>query len=203
MRDQPPRSGRFLWSRSQWALGILFAVSGLAAWWQLRTPPADLVEAARPRRPDYIVKQFSATETDQTGTPSRRLIADELRHYTDENLSELDQPRMDLFEAEGPPWAARSKRGIVFAGGDRIRLLDDVQLDRKGDERTRPTHLETEQIDIWRAQGLAETDRPVRIRSDGDTLTANGMRLWYNEPTRTTFHGRARIQFAPEQDTPP
>jgi lipopolysaccharide export system protein LptC len=105
---------------------------------------------------------------------------------------------MELFQPDGPPWKVRALEGLVLAGGDQVRLVGDVRLDREGDGQTRPAHLETEQIDIWRKPSLAETDRPVRIRSDGDLLTANGMQLWYTEPTRTTFHGRARIRLAPE-----
>ncbi|MBK1721408.1 LPS export ABC transporter periplasmic protein LptC [Thiocystis violacea] len=191
------------WSGRQLLLGILLAAIGAAAWWLLQTSDEGASKQPRQRLPDYVVKDFSAVETDATGQPSRRLIAQQLRHYVKEDLSELDQPRMELYEAEGQPWHARARSGTVFAGGDQVRLIGNVELDRAGDATSRPAHLETEQIDIWREQGIAETDLPVRIRSDGDTLKANGMRLWYNEPTRSTFHGRARIRLAPEQETPP
>lgn len=193
-----------LWSRRQWLLGIVFALLGAVAWWQLqRQPVEDASRPPRPRLPDYTVRHFSAVETDASGKPSRHLVAEELRHYPNENISELDQPRMELYETEGPPWLARARGGTVFPGGDRVRLSGDVQLDRAADQTTRPTHLETEQIDILREQGLAETDLPVRIRSDGDSVSANGMRLWYKGPKRTTFHGRARIRLAPEQENQP
>jgi lipopolysaccharide export system protein LptC len=197
-----PAHDRPLWSRRQLTLGIGFVLAGLLAWWQLQqTSDQDLAHIARPRLPDYVVLDFTAVETDASGKLNRRLIADELRHYVDENLSELDRPRMELFQADGPPWNASALRGLVLAHGDQVRLIGDVQLDRAGNQQTRPAHLETEQVDIWRERSLAETDLPVRIRSDGDTLNANGMQLWYSEPSHTTFHGRARIRLAPEQDT--
>ncbi|WP_295400305.1 LPS export ABC transporter periplasmic protein LptC [uncultured Thiocystis sp.] len=191
--------GQPLWSYRQWLLAACFAVSGLVAWWQLQSRPDEAPALnARPRLPDYVVLNFAAVETDEAGQPNRRLLADELRHFLDEDRSELDRPRMELFQPDGPPWKVRALEGLVLAGGDQVRLVGDVRLDREGDGQTRPAHLETEQIDIWRKPSLAETDRPVRIRSDGDLLTANGMQLWYTEPTRTTFHGRARIRLAPE-----
>ncbi|MBK5962850.1 LPS export ABC transporter periplasmic protein LptC [Thiocystis minor] len=191
--------GRPLWSRQQWLLAACFTVSGLVAWWQLQSRPDEAPASnPRPRLPDYVVLNFSAVETDEAGQPSRRLLADELRHFLDEDRSELERPRMNLFQPDGPPWKVRAQEGLVLAGGDQVRLVGDVRLDREGDGQTRPAQLETEQIDIWRKRSLAETDRPIRIRSDGDLLTANGMRLWYTDPTRTTFHGRARIRLAPE-----
>lgn len=192
-----------LWSYWSWPrllLGACFAVSGLLAWWQFQARPNETPAlGVRPRLPDYVVQNFTAVETDESGKPSRRLTADELRHFVKEDRSELDHPRLELFQADSPSWKARGHEGLVLTGGDQVRMVGDVQLDRDGDGQTRPAHLETERIDVWRKQSLAETDLPVLIRSDGDLLTANGMRLWYAEPTRSTFHGRARIQLAPEQ----
>lgn len=193
--------GRSTWSRRQWLLGAGFAVIGLLAWWQLQAPrDEDGARPPRDRLPDYTVSRFSAVETDAAGHPSRHLTAETLRHYAAEDVSELEQPRLALYQTEGPPWLARSNQGLVLAGGDQVRLMGNVQLDREASQDARPAHLATERIDIWRQQGLAETDLPVRIISDGDTLDANGMRLWYQEPTRTSFHGRARVRLAPEQE---
>lgn len=190
-----------LWSRGQLLLALAFVAVGLAAWWKFQQrPPEESPPETRPRQPDYVVRDFTAVETDAAGRPARHLVADELRHYLREDLSELDRPRMDLFQAEGPPWHARARRGLVLAKGDQVRLIGDVHLDRAGDAKVRPAHLETEQIDIWPKQALAETDLPVRLDSDGDTVNATGMRLWYAEPMRTDFHGRPHIRLAPEQE---
>ncbi len=191
-------------SLRQWLLGIVFTLSGALAWWQIQIHPDEAAPTSqRPRLPDYVALNFTALETDTDGRPSRRLVADELRHYVDERISELSQPRLTLFQPDGPPWNARSEQGIVLAGGEQIRLSGDVRLDRQGDRQTRATHLETERLDVWRTQALAETDLPVRIHSDGDVLTAKGMQLWYAEPMRATFQGRTQIRFAPEPETKP
>ncbi|NEX19166.1 LPS export ABC transporter periplasmic protein LptC [Thiorhodococcus mannitoliphagus] len=204
MTRYAPHANGYGWSRRQLLLLALLGAIGLTAWWLLHTSAQETpLLGARQRLPDYVVRDFSAVETDASGRPSRKLIAQELRHFASEDVSELTQPRMELFQTEGPPWTARARTGTVFDSGERVRLSGNVQLDREGDGDYRPTHLETEQIDILRAEALAETDLPVSIRSDGDTLTAQGMRLWYNEPTRSTFHGRARIRLAPEEESQP
>lgn len=191
-------------SRQQWLLGLGFALTGALAWWQLQMHPDEVAPTGqRARLPDYVALNFTALETDANGKPSRRLVADELRHYVAEGVSELSQPRLTLFQPEGPPWTGRSEQGTVLAGGEQIRLSGDVQLDRQGDRQTRATHLETERLDVWRTQSLAETDLPVRIQTEGDVLTASGMRLWYAEPMRATFQGRTQIRFTPEPETKP
>ena len=192
-------------ARRQWLLGIGFVLLGLGAWWQIRPlPDDDEARAPRARRPDYIVLGLSALETDATGQPSRRLQAERLRHYADEDLSELDEPRLVLYRADGPPWFAQAQLGRVQAGGDQVRLTGAVRFDREADATSRAVHLQTEAMDLWRQKGLAETDQPVRIDSDGDSVTANGMQLWYlDDSSRTSFHGRARIRLSPEPERQP
>jgi lipopolysaccharide export system protein LptC len=192
-------------TRRQWLLGIGFVLLGLGAWWQFRSlPEEDAVRTPRLRQPDYTVKGLSALETDASGRPSRHLRAERLRHYADEDLSELDEPRLVLYRPDGPPWFAQARLGSVQAGGDQVRLTGAVRFDREADAGNRPVHLQTEAMDIWHQTGLAETDLPVRIDSDGDSVTANGMKLWYLEDSsRTSFHGRARIRLSPEPERQP
>lgn len=183
-------------------LGLVFALSGLLAWWQLRGLPEETEPAApRPRVPDYVVLRFAAVETDPAGQPARRLLADELRQYVDEKLSELERPRLTLFQEAAPPWEASARQGRAFEDGERIELLGEVRLERAAGKGVRPFRLETERLDVWPGQSLAETDLQVRIASQDDRLTATGMKFWYAEPSRATFGGggRTRIQLAPQE----
>jgi len=192
-------------ARRQWLLGVGFALLGLVAWWRtLSLPDGDEVRPPRERHPDYTIQGLSALETDASGHPSRRLHAERLRHYADEDLSELDEPRLVLYPADGPPWFVQARLGLARAGGDQVSLSGAVRFDREADATNRAVHLQTEAMDLWRRTGLAETDQPVRIDSDGDSVTANGMKLWYLEDaSRTSFHGRARIRFSPKPERRP
>jgi lipopolysaccharide export system protein LptC len=204
MNERIRVSGLPIWSAQQWMLGAFFVASGLLGWWQLRPelePPVLGVERAR--LPDYVVAGFTAVETDDTGRPSRRLIADELRQYVEEDVAELDRPRLTLYQREGEtevePWRARADSGLVLPGGDEVRLQGGVELERDGDATRRATRMETELLRIWHKRAFAETDRPVQVTSALDRLTSTGMRLWYEEPVRAQFDGRAHIFIAPEQ----
>jgi lipopolysaccharide export system protein LptC len=192
---------RRLWSQRQLLLMAGFALSGVLAWWQLHTHPPELPPVIRARLPDHVVTQFSGVETDANGQLNRRFAAAELRHFAAENLSELDQPRVELLQPNGVTWTAHSASGIVFADGKQIRLLGEVRVERQGTAQVRSAQLTTTQLDVWREQSLAVSTVPVRIESEGDTLTANGMQLWYGEPSRTVFQGNTRIQFAPKIPT--
>ncbi len=193
----PVESGRA--RRRDWLLGIGLGLLGLITWWQVRQLPPDAEpRTLRSREPDYRVLGLVALETDPQGQPTRRLAATELRYFADEDLAELTAPQLVLYRPDGPPWQARARAALIRNNGDALELSGAVQLERARGTHNRPVRLETERLDIWPQQGLAETDRSVRIESDGETLVANGMRLWYLEDAiRGQFTGRVRMHLNP------
>lgn len=192
------------WSGLQWLLGAFFIGSGLAAWWLFAPPVEDGAEtAARERRPDYVISQLTAVETDAAGQPTQRLVAEELRQFVSEDVTELDQPRLTLYSGQGQPWQARADRGQVMPGGDEIQLAGRVRMQRAASEGHPEARMETELIHIRHASAFAQTDQPVRISSEEHWITATGMRLWYAEPVRAEFTGRPHIFIAPSQNEAP
>lgn len=187
-----------MWRTRQGRLTTVFAIVAATAWWLMHGLIEEPPTPTRTRTPNYVASDISAVETDPNGRPERRLVADQLRQYVAEDLTELDQPRLTLFDREGgPPWHASSQRGFMLSGGQEVYLVDRVEIDRAGSTRTRSTRLETSELRIWPKLKYAQGDQPVRIESDRDWLTATGMRLWYDHPSRAEYPGRAHIFMAP------
>ena len=190
-----------MWTTRQGRLAIVFIVLAAVAWWLLRGMSEEPVQRPRERMPKHVVSDFSAVETDPTGRPARRLAARQLRQYVEEDLAELDLPRLTLFDhAGGMPWEASAQRGFLMSHGEEVHLLDLVKLDRAGTAVTRSFTLDTSEMRVWPKREYAQSDQPVSIESDRDWLTAAGMRLWYAHPSRAEFPGRAHLLIAP---TPP
>jgi len=192
------------WPRRQWILTLLFTLGALSAWWQLRqiAPPSS-PELPRQQAPDAVVLVFRALETHADGTPSQRLSTTELRQYLDANRTELVQPSLEIYPEEGPPWRARANLGIAYEQGARLALEGAVELEREASASTPATRIQTDRLTIRHPESYAETDAAVRIASGADWLQASGMRLWYGEPVRATFQGRAQLLLsAPSEPTP-
>lgn len=126
-----------------------------------------------------------------------------MRQFVNEDLAELDLPSLTLYRAEGPPWRADSRHGLLLAGGDEVRLSTEVRIERAASAGSRPVRLDTTELTVWPQRQFAQGDQPVRIESERDWLTAQGLRLWFAEPMRAEFPGRAHLFIAPQEPPPP
>jgi len=181
----------------QRVLALCLALVGGSAWWyQSRQPSTPPETPLGGRLPDYTVEGFSATVLGPDGRPARRLSAAELRHYPDDNSTELERPILILDRPDGLPWKVRSESGWMSGDRDEIRLHGQVHADREGSGEARPVHLKTSELTVHPRQSYAETAMPVEITSDADWLTATGMQVWYAETVmRAHFLGRPHLRF--------
>ena len=188
-----------MWGTRQGVATILLGLLAAVAWWLLESQPEQAeVPVTRSRAPDYLASDIDAVQTGEDGRPSRRLVAREMRQYVDEDLVELDLPRLTVMQVDSPPWNAESLRGLLLSGGEEVRLLDDVRLHRRAAPGRRGVLLTTDALTIWPEREYAQGDRPVRIDSDLDWVTGEGIRIWYSKPAHTEIGGRAHIYIAPD-----
>jgi len=182
----------------QRVLAVALALVGGAAWWlQSDQTPEPLPAPPGERRPDYTVERFSATAMDPTGQPARSLSAKEMRHFPDDDSSELDLPVLLLYRPDSPPWVIRSETGWVSGDGEQVLLHGEVRADREGSAEARPVHLKTRELLVAPRKEYAETQMPVEITSEEDWLKSTGMQVWFGETAlRARFLGRARGRFA-------
>ena len=149
-----------MWGVRPWLLAALFAVLGAGAWWLFEPPPEpDDERAPRPRQPDHVVTQFTAIETDESGRPERRLVAATLRHFVAEDLTELELPRLSLYQTEGPPWQVEAQSGLLLEGGAQVQLENSVRVHRAAAADAESVTLITEALTLWPKRQFAEGDR--------------------------------------------
>lgn len=187
-------------SSRQAVLIAALALLGIVAWWfgqrsRTAAPPA---ETAQSRRPDYVVEGLRALDLDLHGQPARQLSAKQLRHYPDDDSSELEQPQVRLFDEHTPPWIILAARGHISSRAEQIILSGGVRAERAAAPGSEAIAFRTSEIAIFPDDHYAETDRFVEMETGAHRLTAvNGMRIWYAEPKRGRLLGRVRIQVAP------
>lgn len=181
-------------STRQRVLALATAAVGVLAWWlHPGEETLDPREGDRERRPDYRVNDFNNTMMNELGAPHRHLIADELRHYPDDDSKELDNPYLTLYVKIGPPWLVRSETAWISGDDNLIRMHGEVHIDREAGVTTQPVHLKTRELLLKQDQNYAQTDQPVWITSEDDWTTADkGAEVWLEEELRVKLWGRVR-----------
>jgi lipopolysaccharide export system protein LptC len=172
-------------SRPEVLLLGIFLVLALGSWW-LRQ---DVEESAErhpnpPHTPDYWVERLAARTMDAQGRPRRLVKADTMRHFPDDDSTELTRPQIDFLGPGQPPWQIRAQTGWVAPDGELVLLQGPVTIDRQAAANVRPVHLETRDLRVQPKEEYAETEHAVRVVSGPDRVRSQGLQAWLKEPVR-------------------
>ena len=142
--------------------------------------------------PDYFIKGFSSSVTDEQGQISQRLDADTLTHYPDNDLTTLARPNITVINTDGANWHATAEYGELSGGDERKLLLrDQVVLRQQGNESLT---LHTDWLRIEGERRYAETDAPIVIESAKGRIEGVGLNL-YGKEQRLLVRSEVRGQY--------
>jgi lipopolysaccharide export system protein LptC len=148
---------------------------------------------------DYYLRGLHATTMGEDGRPARTLRAAHVKHFQDDDTTELIEPQLIVFQGEQPPWKVRAESGWVSPDGKLVLLNDEVHIEREAGGQTKPVHIQTSNLRVQPHQDYAETDEQVRVRSDQDWIDATGMQAWLRQPSRIKFLADVKGFYAPPQ----
>lgn len=184
---------------------LLLVMVALLSWRLRPTPPTEsaAATAAAPthhpgeRQVDYYLSGLHATTMGPDGMPARTLSAEHVRHFGDDDTTELENPRLTVHQGESPAWEVYAASGWISADGNLVLLDGEVQIDRAGGRDSRPVHIRTRNLRVQPRQDYAETDEQVSVRSDQDWIDATGMQAWLRQPSRIKFLADVKGFYAP------
>lgn len=181
-------------------LAFLAVVGALFSWWLSESTKDIQPTLANPtgaREIDYRVRGFEVTRMTPAGIPAHTLTADTLRHFTDDDTTELDNPHLTVYQDAEPPWEIDAEQAWVSADRSIVLLTGEVVIDRAGGTKTPPTTIFTRNLRVQPQEDYAETDEAVRVESDDDWLDAVGMRAWLRPPSRIRFLSDVQGYYVP------
>jgi lipopolysaccharide export system protein LptC len=158
-------------------LVLLGFVAMITYWISYTVQPAlPKVDGSSRHDPDYIMSNFETTQTDINGKLRYKLVASEMRHFPDDDSTELTRPNYTQFAINKPYTRAVGKRGYVSSNGSVVQLVDDVVVTRQAFEEKGEMTVETDLLNIRPNEEIVTTDRPVVIRQAPKTVIyATGM----------------------------
>lgn len=179
------------------ALGLLLAaVSGLYWVDTLRRATPERTQAApTAREPDYYFTGFWVRSFERPGAPAYVLRGERMTHYADDDTATLVAPTLDYLAGDGAPWRVTARRGRTGPGGERVKLIREVVIDR-ADEASSPMTLRTSRMTVHTRAGRAESDRPVTATGAGWRTRGTGMTALF-ERDLVELHAEVTTRYEP------
>jgi lipopolysaccharide export system protein LptC len=126
---------------------------------------------------------------DEHGQLSSVFIVKESHYYqidhrrpTASDYADMTEPKLTLHSADSPPWTIIADTGKASDNGNLIQLWDNVQL-WQINAQGQKSELTTPYLVVKPEQQYAETDKPVKIVSPGNTTNAVGMKAYLQTDT--------------------
>ena len=157
------------------ALLSIFAI--MTAWINhVVQPTKPKLDGSSRHDPDYIMSNFVTTQTDINGDLRYKLASVEMKHFPDDDTTNLQQPRYTQFSTNKPYTQVEALRGHVSSNGDQVQLIDNVKITRQAFAEKGEMTIDTNYLNVLPNEDLARTDSPVIIRQVPNTVIyATGM----------------------------
>ncbi len=145
---------------------------------------------------DFFLERFTYTVMDKEGRPDRRLSADKMLHFPDDDSTELDNPHITIFIENVPLWQIHAESGWLSGDGDLLLLNGPTTINRAASPAGNKINIVTRNLRLQPDESYAETDEHITVTSRGSTLTATGMQAWLSQPSRIKFLAKVRGHYA-------
>ena len=165
---------------------IYIAIVTLLSWLMLRmTGMIDTHNIQAPAHsPDYSSKGYTKWEMNEFGALKKKVLADEMIHYSDDGTTHMTSPIMTFINANAmiPPWVVKSETGILSSDGKDLSLNGKVVIDRIKADGVSPLRINTSELKVKPETNYAETVEWAELISELNITTGIGMNLTFTDP---------------------
>ena len=166
------------WSTAVLPLSILLVLVALTAWLRYSTEVPELGRDGRNRHdPDTIISDARGRKLDASGRLLYTLTAAEIRHYPDDDTTELLQPKLVYLHPTRPPVTISSRYGRSTAKGERVDLREQVEIQRAASVRSEQLSAEMSELTVLADEERAFTKSQVLISQGRSWVKGVGMQV--------------------------
>jgi lipopolysaccharide export system protein LptC len=178
-------------SNTLFSLGLAAGLAVLTFWLERAVhSPDGAASGARSRVPEFVVERITATAMDKGGRAESRLTAQRMLYYPDEEVTEVEEPRLTQFPEKGPPVHVAAERGTVDRSGEEVRLYGNVVVTREATEDRPEMRMDTTYLQVFPKTEVARTPEPVLITEGSSKLAGVGMEF---DNAKRQFELKARV----------
>lgn len=164
------------WGSAIFPLSLMLALASLTFWLRYATEMPEIRHDGKNRHdPDFIVSNGTLHKIDATGRLQSTLQASEIRHYPDDDSSDLAKPRLTYLYTTRPNVTIVAERGHSNKGGQQVDLYDKVQITRAASDKGEEMNGYTEHLTVLPDDEKAYTKNPVLITQGKSWVKGVGM----------------------------
>ena len=172
------------WGSALFPLSILLVLVGLTFWLRHASEfPNERRDGKYRHDPDYIIHDARFLKMDKTGQLNYTLEATEIRHYPDNDVTDLVQPHLVRFNPNKPPVNLSSDRAQLFGKGEQVDFYDNVRIHRAATPKDEAILVTTTQLTVLPDEDKAYTQHPVLVTQGKSWLKGVGFRVDSREQT--------------------
>ncbi|MDR3300541.1 MAG: LPS export ABC transporter periplasmic protein LptC [Candidatus Accumulibacter sp.] len=174
------------WGGALFPLSLLLVLTLLTCWLRYATELDEPNRDGRHRHdPDYTLGDIVLRKLDQDGQLKYTLRAAEVRHYPDDDTTDLESPRLMHHKSENgkPPVTVSADRGRLSNDNERVDLYDNARIYQPPFGKNEELVVTMNQLTAFPDSETAFTKSPVLITRGKSWVKGVGMQV--NNRTRT------------------
>jgi lipopolysaccharide export system protein LptC len=166
------------WGSALFPLSLLLVLTALTFWLRYATElPQTKLDGKLRHDPDNIVTDAILRKIDQTGRLKYTLSATDIRHYPDDESTDMLKPNLVHFQARKPPVTMSAERGHISKDGEKVDLYENVRIRRSASAQYEELTAYTPELTILPDVEKAFTKSPVLITQGKSWMKGVGMQV--------------------------
>lgn len=187
---------------------LLMGSLTLVTFWLVKrnAPPESLLLAQVPQHvPDYILKNASLSNLNESGQTKYRVLGKKLVHYEDDASMDLEQPRIRAFQEQSPPVTIKADRGHIDGGLTILDLYGNGEIYRPAQEATETIKASprllarSSYFQILINDDIVRTDKPLDLEQGMSIMNSTGGGTFNNVQQSVSLIGQVRGRIEPSE----
>ncbi|MEY4563716.1 MAG: hypothetical protein RLZZ618_2993 [Pseudomonadota bacterium] len=177
---------------------LLMLLLALGTWWLAKNSRlgTDAPTPVAPRHePDYEMSGFAVQRFAPGGELQAQIEGDALRHYPDDDTTEVDIVKMRAIDKEGRVTRATAKQALANGPGTEIQLRGSANVLRESLNGDEPVDFHSEFLHAYLDSQRVFSNKPVTVVRGSTSVRADGMDYTHADQI-VKFSGRARATFS-------
>lgn len=166
------------WGSALFPLSILLTLALLTFWLRYATQlPGERHDGKNRHDPDYIVGKATLRKIDALGALIYTIKANEIRHYPDDDSTDLLKPDVVYLRGNKPPMTISAERGRMDKPGKRVDLYENVRVTRLASANDPAMTAYSPDLTVFPDDEKAFTKSPVLITQGQSWLKGVGLQV--------------------------